>query len=71
MSTYSSRKAHLDLQRLARPSLKARLQAMWLAYRTRRLLATMDDRMLADIGIGRGDAQVEAARPMWRIETLR
>ncbi|MBC7801576.1 MAG: DUF1127 domain-containing protein [Gemmatimonadaceae bacterium] len=35
------------------------------ARATRRMLTEMDDRMLADIGIGRGDAQTEAARAPW------
>ncbi len=35
------------------------------ARRTRRLLAEMDDRMLADIGIGRGEALMEASRAPW------
>lgn len=32
---------------------------------TRRQLAEMDDRMLADIGVSRAAAQFEAARPAW------
>ena len=32
---------------------------------TRRLLAEMDGRMLADIGVTRSEAQAEAARPAW------
>jgi uncharacterized protein YjiS (DUF1127 family) len=32
----------------------------------RRRLATMDDRMLQDIGISRVDALREAAKPFWR-----
>lgn len=39
--------------------------AMVRARQTRRLLTEMDDRMLADIGIGRGDAQTEASRAFW------
>ncbi len=41
------------------------LVAMIRARGTRRMLGEMDDRMLADIGIGRGEAHHEAARPMW------
>lgn len=41
------------------------LTTMLRAHHTRQLLAEMDDRMLSDIGIGRGDAVTEAARPMW------
>jgi uncharacterized protein YjiS (DUF1127 family) len=42
--------------------------AMLRARRTRHMLGEMDDRMLADIGIGRGDALTEASRPMWDLE---
>lgn len=45
----------------------ATLTEMRRARRTRRLLAEMDDRMLADIGIGRGDALMEASRAPWDI----
>lgn len=41
------------------------LTQMVRARQTRRMLAEMDDRMLADIGIGRGDALMEAARAPW------
>ena len=54
-----------------RPSLAqrvlARLSEMRRAHRTRRLLAEMDDRLLSDIGIGRGDALMEASRAPWDI----
>ena len=43
------------------------LAEMRHARRTRRLLTEMDDRMLADIGIGRGDALMEASRASWDI----
>ncbi len=32
----------------------------------RRLLAAMDDRQLADIGVSRSDANREAAKPFWK-----
>ncbi|MCK8782791.1 DUF1127 domain-containing protein [Roseomonas sp. NAR14] len=35
---------------------------------TRRELAAMDERMLADIGLSRSDAAREANRPFWEIE---
>ena len=54
-----------------KPSLRARFGLMLRARRTRRLLGEMDDRMLADIGIGRGDAIVEAARPAWDLRPTR
>ena len=34
--------------------------------RTRRLLGTLDDRMLHDIGIDRGAAEREETTPFWR-----
>lgn len=40
---------------------------MLRARQTRRLLAEMDTRMLADIGTSRGDAMMEAARPFWDV----
>ena len=48
-----------------------RLRLMVRARHTRLMLGDMDDRMLADIGIGRGDASMEAARPMWELEPKR
>ena len=41
------------------------LHEMVRARSTRRMLADMDDRQLADIGVGRGDAFEESRRPMW------
>ena len=39
----------------------------WLERaRSRRQLAELDDRMLADIGVDRATAQSEADRPFWR-----
>ena len=62
----------------SRPSLQSlphmawdALRAMWRARTTRQLLSEMDDRMLADIGVGRGEAFHEANRPFWDVETLR
>ncbi len=34
---------------------------------TRRGLADMDDRMLADLGISRAQAQFEMSRPVWEL----
>ncbi len=48
----------------------ALLKAMLHAHHTRRLLAEMDDRQLADIGIDRGQAYMEATRAPWDL-TLR
>ena len=33
----------------------------------RRALARLDDRALADIGLSRGQAEAEAARPLWDV----
>ncbi len=49
----------------------AALMEMARARQTRRLLAEMDDRMLADIGIGRGDAMMEARRAPWDVSRRR
>ena len=48
-----------------RPGLWARLAQMVETRRTRRLLAEMDDRMLADVGLDRARARAEADRPAW------
>ena len=45
--------------------------AMYQARATRRMLAEMDGRMLADIGVDRGQARAEASRPFWDINTTR
>ncbi|WP_338661680.1 DUF1127 domain-containing protein [Pararoseomonas sp. SCSIO 73927] len=50
--------------------------AGWLAFvarmvraiEERRILATLDDRMLADVGLNRLDAEREAARAPWDIQ---
>lgn len=57
--------------RVPATSFRTKVAAMWQARRTRRLLAEMDPHMLADIGIGRGDAMVEAARPFWDLASRR
>ncbi|MBM3556749.1 MAG: DUF1127 domain-containing protein [Alphaproteobacteria bacterium] len=48
----------------------ARALDRFLLYRNRavgrRLLAAMDDRMLRDIGLSRGNAQMEADKPFWK-----
>lgn len=47
------------------------LHDMLRARATRQLLQGMDDRLLSDIGIGRGDALEEARRPMWDLTQRR
>jgi uncharacterized protein YjiS (DUF1127 family) len=49
----------------------ARVAEIVRAVRTRRLLATMDDRLLADIGVSRGEALFEATRAPWDTATAR
>ena len=61
-------------RRVRRPAWRivmARLAEIVRAVRTRRLLATMDDRLLADIGISRGEALFEATRAPWDTERAR
>jgi len=47
------------------------LARMLRAVRTRRDLAAMDDRMLADIGLSRADALREAGRRPWDLAERR
>ena len=35
--------------------------------RQRRMLSMLNDRLLADIGITRSDAQFESAKPFWKV----
>jgi len=35
-------------------------------FKSRRILNTLDDRMLADIGISKDQAQQEARKPFWK-----
>ena len=47
--------------------LMTRLAAAYAAYRQRQVLARLDDRTLADIGLTRTQALAEAARPAWDV----
>lgn len=38
----------------------------WQRARTRRQLAELDDRILADVGLDRVEARREAAKPFWQ-----
>jgi len=41
--------------------------ALWLERGcSRRVLATLDDHQLRDIGVTRAEAQLESAKPFWR-----
>ena len=51
--------------RPVRPSIGTWLNLVWRTAQTRRDLAAMDGRMLADIGVTHTTAQAEAARPAW------
>lgn len=69
----SNRTLALPAARRRAPSagFRATLLAMWQARRTRMHLAEMDAYLLADIGVGRGDAMTEAARPFWDLAPRR
>lgn len=45
--------------------------SMFRARQTRRMLAEMDHRLLADIGATPSDAHMEAARPFWDFQPRR
>jgi uncharacterized protein YjiS (DUF1127 family) len=53
------------LRAARRLSLWQRVRAALAERHARRLLAEMDDRMLADIGAARGDAVWESSRAIW------
>ncbi|MDX6751821.1 DUF1127 domain-containing protein [Geminicoccaceae bacterium 1502E] len=43
------------------------LIGLWLERsRQRRALSELDDRLLKDVGLSRGDAWAEASKPFWR-----
>lgn len=48
-------------------ALPVRLRRWFIAGQTRRALARLDDRLLADIGVSREQAADEAAQPYWRV----
>jgi uncharacterized protein YjiS (DUF1127 family) len=47
-------------------SLIARFRAAAARWRERRILETLDDRTLRDIGISRSQALAEARKPCWK-----
>ena len=65
------RGTHRPSLRRAIAAASLALHAMMRARASRRLLSDMDDRLLADIGVGRGDALHEARRPMWDLAQRR
>jgi uncharacterized protein YjiS (DUF1127 family) len=56
---------HRSRRRFASP-LRARLRQWRSRARERAELAALDDRMLADIGISRAEAEFLANKPFWR-----
>lgn len=61
------------LPNIRRPSLRQRLQRLMALLagwqrnvRTRRQLAALDDRQLADVGISHSERQDELDKPFWR-----
>ncbi|HEY6430871.1 MAG TPA: DUF1127 domain-containing protein [Acetobacteraceae bacterium] len=49
----------------ARAGLISLAQTAWRRYRSRTLLAQLDDYMLKDIGVTRAEAHLEASKPFW------
>ena len=43
------------------------LNTILAAWRSRQVLARLDDRALTDIGLSRKEAQTEAAKPIWDV----
>ncbi len=50
---------------LRRPTWSDAVRWAMLVVQTRATLASMDDRLLADVGLSRGDALQEASRKPW------
>lgn len=50
----------------AMSQLRRTITPYWQRARTRRQLATLDARMLEDIGISRAEMLDEAAKPFWK-----
>jgi len=48
-----------------RPSLLGAVPRLFGVWRQRRVLETLDDRALEDIGVTRAEAAAEARRPFW------
>ncbi len=56
----------IDISRLISKSAKTVLQ--WQDRFSQRLrLTELDDRLLRDVGLSRGDVAYEAAKPFWRV----
>ncbi len=63
-STFAADRAQPARQMLG--AAVGRLAAWGERHRQRRALLGLDDATLKDIGLGRGDAFREAAKPFWR-----
>lgn len=46
-------------------NLSQRLSTWFRHYRTRKQLSRLDERMLADIGVTKVEAEREASKPFW------
>lgn len=53
-------------QRPSSPAGLSRWGLFWHRSRTRRVLLSMDDQQLRDIGLSRAMAQHEGCKPFWR-----
>jgi len=64
----------LDFRTVSRPALRrpsgqgliTGIRDAAMRWRERRMLETLDDRMLRDIAISRSQALAEACKPFWR-----
>ena len=67
MSTIAYRGAsRMLIAHAASPAALAEcLFALWARQRSRAALARLDERLLADIGLTREQADTEAAKPFW------
>ncbi|TDK41083.1 DUF1127 domain-containing protein [Antarcticimicrobium luteum] len=52
-----------------RPSVLSGLPRLFAVWRQRRVLETLDDRALEDIGVTRAEAKAEARRTFWDAPT--
>ena len=57
---------HEVFKRAGAPVGLSRLGLFWHRSRTRRVLLSMDDQQLRDIGLSRAMAQHEGCKPFWR-----
>jgi uncharacterized protein YjiS (DUF1127 family) len=59
--------AVIRMQRMIKVfSFSGWLQGVYRNHRSRRQLATLDSRMLADIGVSEAQRRVELRKPFWR-----